>query len=66
MVHADMSEPEDKSEVRGEGGGGEQRERSNGQQSNSIHVRNNDVYFRVRLPSNKANDKLGEPDRYPA
>ena len=53
MVHADMSEPEDKSEVRGEGGGGEQRERSNGQQSNGIHVRNNDVYFRVRLPSNR-------------
>ena len=50
---ADMSEPKDKSGVTGEGGGGKQREGSNGQQSNSIHVRNNDVYFRVWLPSNR-------------
>ena len=45
MIHADMSEPEDKSGVTGEG--------SNGHQTNSIHVRNNNVYFRVSLPSNK-------------
>ena len=46
MVHADMSEPEDKSGVTGEGSNGHH-------QTNSIHVRNNDVYFRVSLPSNK-------------
>ena len=48
-----MSEPEDKGGVRGEGGGGEERGGNNSQQSNGIHVRNNDVYFRHWLPSNR-------------
>lgn len=51
---ADMSEPEDKGGVRGEGGGGEEREGNNGQQSDGIHVRNNNVYFRHWLPSNRS------------
>lgn len=53
MVRADMSEPEDKSGVTSEGGGGVRGEGSTGHQTNSIHVRNNDVYFRVLLPSNR-------------
>ena len=53
MVHTDMSEPEDKSGVTSEGGGGVRGEGGNGHQTNSIHVRNNDVYFRVLLPSNR-------------